>query len=52
MLCLICAPAFVNAATDDIAPWFIATLISSAVGFIMFDREYIRLRREQEPHDH
>ena len=48
---LICAPAFVNAVTDETAPWFIATMLSSAVGFILFDRELIRLRREAEHND-
>lgn len=48
---LICAPIFVNVATDETAPWFIATMLSSALGFILFDRELIRLRREAEDND-
>lgn len=48
---LVAAPAFVNVATDETAPWFIATMLSSAIGFILFDRELIRLRREAENND-
>lgn len=43
---LIGAPAFANIGTEELVPWFCATMLSSAIGFMLFDHEYKRLRRE------
>lgn len=45
---LIIAPVFANAATDEMVPWFCAALISSAIGFIVFDMEVRKARREMD----
>ena len=48
---LIGAPLFAGVAHDDAVPLFCATMISSAIGFITFDRAFIKARREAESHE-
>ena len=48
---LIGAPAFANNSIEDMVPLFCATMVSSAVGFIVFDRAFIKARREAESRD-
>jgi hypothetical protein len=45
---LLGAPAFANIDRADLVPWFCATMISSSVGFMLFDWELRRARREMD----
>lgn len=40
-------PPFADHLDGALVPVVAATILSSAIGFMLFDREYIRLRRDE-----
>jgi len=45
---LLIAPFAANTMTDELSPVFCATMISSVIGFMVFDSELRKARREMD----